>query len=528
MISFMKGRVGHAPSRGSVARVLSALVFVGLFAGACKDATGPERLTTLTLTPATSTTTPTGTVQLTAAGTRSGSDVTTIRGQTYAVTAGGGTVNSAGVFTAPTTPGTSTVTVTCGGLTSTATITVTAGPLATITVTPNPTLQVGATQQFTAVGRDAFNNIVAITPVWSTTNPPGTINATTGLFTAGTTLGTFNNSVRATSGSIFGTANVTVIAGPAVSLVLTPETTTLAPGATQTFTAVSRDAGGNIVPTNATFTVVNGGGTVPAGSTGQTVVFTAGNIAGTFTNTVRAAQGTLADSSTVIVTATVLPLVPPTVPAPPPPPAPLPPPPAPNAFRFIARVAFTCTNGSIQGSVATNQTTTEVPPGAVTQTLCPITGTTEIGTPAAKAAYQQFLIDYAAREAVACGTTLTGTLAGQILAPGVYCFDNAATLTGTLTLSGPSTGQWLFKIGSAGIPGALTGTNFNVVMAGGASACNVTWWVRQASTMNTSNFQGHIMAGAGVSFTGGTYKGNAWSKEDVAVTGTAVTACDAP
>src|SRR5687767_1949292 len=169
MISFMKGRLGQAPSRRPIGRVLSALVFAGLFAVACKDATGPEQLTTLTITPATSTTTPTGTVQLTSAGTRSGSDVTTIRGQTYAVTSGGGTVNSAGLYPAPTTPGTSVVTVTCGGLTATATITVTAGPLATITVTPNPTLQVGAQQQFTAVGRDAFNNVVAFTTplVWS-------------------------------------------------------------------------------------------------------------------------------------------------------------------------------------------------------------------------------------------------------------------------------------------------------------------------------------------------------------------------
>lgn len=515
-MSCLKGRMGPtwAP-RGSIVRAMAVVMFAGLFATACKDATGPEQLSTLTLTPATSTVGPTGTVQLTAAGTRSGIDVTNIVGETYAVTAGGGTVNSAGRFTAPTTPGTSTVTVTCGGLTATATITVTAGPLATITVTPNPvTLAINTQQQFTAVGRDAFGNIVAITPVWSTTNPPGTINASTGLFTSGTTLGTYANSVRATSGTIFGTATVTVIAGPAATLVVTPEITTLAPGGTQTFTAVGRDAGGNIVPINPTWTVVNGGGTVPAGSMGTTVVFTAGSTAGTYTNTVRAAQGSLADSSTVIVTA----------PPPPPPPPPLPA----TGFRFIARVAFTCTDGSIAGSVATNQTTTEVPPGSVTLTRCPITGTTEIGTPAAKQAYQDFLVAFAAREATACGTTLTGTLAGVTLAPGVYCFANAATLTGTLTLDGPSTGQWLFKIGQAGIPGALTGTNFTVVMAGGASACNVTWWVREASTMNTSNFKGNILAGAGVSFTGGTYKGNASSKEDVAVTGTAVTACDAP
>ena len=598
MISLMKGRFGQAPSRRSTGRVLSALVFAGLFTLACKDATGPEQLTTLTITPAASTTTPTGTVQLTSAGTRAGLDVTNLVGETYEVTTGGGTVNSAGLFTAPTTPGTSTVTVSCGGMTATATITVTAGPLATITVTPNPTLQIGATQQFTAVGRDAFNNIVAITPVWTATSPPGTINASTGLFTAGNTLGTFNASVTATSGSISGTANVIVIAGPLATLVVTPETTTLAQGGTQTFTAVGRDAGGNIVTINPTWSVVNGGGTVPTGATGTTVVFTAGTTAGTFTNTVRAAEGTLADSSTVIVTsppvvtlvvtpetATLAPggtqtftavgrdaggnivTINPTwsvvngggtvpsgstgntvvftagttagtftntvraaegtladsstviVTAPPPPPVPLPPPVPAAGMRMIARVAWTCTNGSITGSVATNQSSAEAPPGSVTQTLCPISGTTEIGTPAAKQAYSDFLVAYAADSTTVCGTTLTGSLAGQILAPGVYCFDNAATLTGTLTLAGPSDGRWLFKIGAAGIPGALTGTSFNVVMAGGASACNVEWWVLQASSMTDSNFQGHILAGAGISFVRGTYKGNAWSKEDVTVTG---------
>ena len=46
MTSLMKGRHGQAPSRRSTGRVLSALVFAGLFTVACKDATGPEQLTT--------------------------------------------------------------------------------------------------------------------------------------------------------------------------------------------------------------------------------------------------------------------------------------------------------------------------------------------------------------------------------------------------------------------------------------------------------------------------------------------------
>jgi hypothetical protein len=87
------------------------------------------------------------------------------------------------------------------------------GPtLTTITVTPDATLAFAGTQQFTAVGRDENGVVMAITPVWSVTNGGGTINASSGLFTAGNTAGTYSNTVRATSGAIFGSASVTVSA----------------------------------------------------------------------------------------------------------------------------------------------------------------------------------------------------------------------------------------------------------------------------------------------------------------------------
>jgi hypothetical protein len=89
-------------------------------------------------------------------------------------------------------------------------VTVASGPLATIEVTPDPvTLAIDATQQFSAVGRDAGGNVVAMTPVWSVEALGGTISGA-GLFTAGTTAGTFTNTVQATSGSVSGTATVTV------------------------------------------------------------------------------------------------------------------------------------------------------------------------------------------------------------------------------------------------------------------------------------------------------------------------------
>ena len=101
---------------------------------------------------------------------------------------------------------------------------------------------------------------------------------------------------------------------------------------------------------------------------------------------------------------------------------------------------------------------------------------------------------------------------------------NAATLTGTLTLNGPSTGTWLFKVGTSGV-GALTATNFSVVMAGGASACNLTWWVEDATTFTDSSMRGAILAGGDITATRGTLNGNAWSQGDVTITGTALSGC---
>ena len=193
-------------------------------------------------------------------------------------------------------------------------------------------------------------------------------------------------------------------------------------------------------------------------------------------------------------------------------------------FSVLANAAVSCTGGTVSGDVGTFQT---APPGAITLTEgCLIPGAKDIGGAAAKAAYQSFLDQYAALAPKAGDVcpVITGTLAGQSLSPGTYCVSSEAK-TGVLTLSGGSNATWLIKVPS----GALTGTNFSVVLAGGAQACNVTWWVDAAATMTTSAFQGNILAGAAITFTGGTLNGNAWAGAagvgDVTFTGTAVLGC---
>jgi hypothetical protein len=192
-------------------------------------------------------------------------------------------------------------------------------------------------------------------------------------------------------------------------------------------------------------------------------------------------------------------------------------------FLVLARTAVTCTGGTIAGDVGTF---VAAPTGSVTQTGCPITGQLSVGDEAATPAFNNFLSTYAARAPKpedGC-TTLIGTLAAVTLPPGSYCFDAAATVTGVLTLDGPSDGVWNFSVGTSGV-GALTGTGFSVAMAGGGQACNVTWWVAQAVTMTDSHLVGTVLGGAGITLTRGTFGGNAWAKADATITGTAVTSC---
>ncbi len=192
-------------------------------------------------------------------------------------------------------------------------------------------------------------------------------------------------------------------------------------------------------------------------------------------------------------------------------------------FLVLANTAVTCTDGTIAGDVGTF---VAAPTGSVTQTGCPVTGQLRVGDEAAKPAFSNFLSTYAARapKAEDVCTILTGTLAAVTLSPGSYCFTGAAVLTGLLTLDGPSNGVWNFSIGTGGV-GALTGTSFSVVMAGGGQACNVAWWVADAATMTDSHLLGTVLAGAGITLTRGTFGGNAWAKADATITGTAVSGC---
>ncbi len=193
-----------------------------------------------------------------------------------------------------------------------------------------------------------------------------------------------------------------------------------------------------------------------------------------------------------------------------------------RSFAVLSGAAVTCTDSTIIGGVGSS-----APGGPVTRTGCTIDRAVQAGDESAVAASNDFLAAYdtlAALPPAQCDALLSGTLADVSLPPGVYCFPAAATLTGQLTLDGPANGVWIFRIGTGGT-GALTGTNFSVVMAGGGLACNVYWWVADAATMTTSHVQGTILAGAATTFTGGTLIGRNLAKGAVTSTGDIFSVC---
>jgi hypothetical protein len=216
---------------------------------------------------------------------------------TWTVVNGGGTITTGGVFTAGDSVGTftNTIVATIGTVTSASSVTVSAGALSSITVSPDTiTLPVGGTHQYTAIGHDAHGHVVAIPArVWSAAASAGTID-TSGMFTASTATGTTASAVTATSGSISGTAQVIVSPGALATITVAPDVSTLDVGATQQFAAAGKDAYGNVVVIAPTWQAATG-------SVTSTGLYTAGNIPGTYSNSVTATVGLVSGSATIVV-----------------------------------------------------------------------------------------------------------------------------------------------------------------------------------------------------------------------------------
>ena len=168
-------------------------------------------------------------------------------------------------------------------------------------------------------------------------------------------------------------------------------------------------------------------------------------------------------------------------------------------FAALAGQKVSCTTSTVNGDVGVAN-----PSGVIAG----CSGSTHQGDTAAQQAYAAFLNQYATLNSMTCtpANTLTGTLSGVTLTPGVYCVD-ATAKTGTLTLNGSCTDTWTFLVA-----GALTTNNFTVQYSNPVcAACdaNVSWQADAGATLTTSMFIGSILAGADITVTGGTVNGQA-------------------
>jgi len=221
-----------------------------------------------------------------------------------------GTIDESGIFTALA-EGSATVTATAGGISGTATVTVSADApvLAEIEIAPaTATLTVGETRGFATVCSDASGNTMPGVPVvWSCSNETvGTVGAD-GIFTA---LAAGSATLTATAGGIAGTATVTVSADaedpvdPVLgSLKVTPLRATLEVEDTQKFIVTGYDQNGNAMPagevtwtsSNETIGTISADGIFTALAAGTTTLTaTAGEVSGTAVATVIAAEPALA------------------------------------------------------------------------------------------------------------------------------------------------------------------------------------------------------------------------------------------
>jgi parallel beta-helix repeat protein len=126
-----------------------------------------------------------------------------------------------------------------GGKTSTASLTVTAGPLDHLVLSPgSATIASGGSQAYTAQGRDQYNNSLGDLTASTTFSiaPDGSCTAATCTATAAGA-----HTVTGTNAGKTGTASLTVTAGALDHLVLSPASATVSAGGSQAYTAEGRD-----------------------------------------------------------------------------------------------------------------------------------------------------------------------------------------------------------------------------------------------------------------------------------------------
>lgn len=158
---------------------------------------------------------------------------------------------------------------------------------------------------------------------------------------------------------------------------------------------------------------------------------------------------------------------------------------------------------TIGGAVNTSAITGDIgsfPTATITGTgNAVLTGTNHGGDATTQAAKTDLTTAYnnaAGQTTPSVTTVLASTIdsfsgTGYTLPPGIYQSPSSMGITGTLTLNGTASDVWIFQAGST----LTTAGASNIILTGGAQACNVFWQVGSSATLGASSFfKGNILA----------------------------------
>ncbi len=255
----------------------------------------PAVLLSLAITPANSSIALGTGQQFTAVGTFSDGSTQSLPAVTWSATPSNVASISATGFGNGVGVGPATVTATAGSITGSTSLTVTAATLVSIAVNPPaPTIPIGVTQQFSAVGTFSDSSTQDITSAVTWTSSVGsvaTINASGLAFS----LANGTSTIRAASGGVSGSATLTVAPVSLVSINVLPSNTTVAAPSLVQFSAVGVFSNGSTQPltgvswrsSSARIANIRSNGLARAKHTGSaTITAKLGSISGSTTLTV--------------------------------------------------------------------------------------------------------------------------------------------------------------------------------------------------------------------------------------------------
>ncbi|HWZ27909.1 MAG TPA: ice-binding family protein [Gemmatimonadales bacterium] len=308
--------------------------------------------------------------------------------------------------------------------------------------------------------------------------------------------------------------------GALAAITVTPNSVTVPANMTQQFTAVGKDAHGNVVTITPVWAVVAGGGSIS--STG---LFTAGVTAGTFTNTIQATSGSVSSAGTVLVpaashgpAAVVLGTA--------------------GTYVILAKTGIsTVPTSAITGNLGLSPAAASfitgfalnLPAGGAFATSTQVTGNVyaanyAVPTPAnlttAIGDMQTAYTNAAGRTSPDYTELATGHIGGLTLLPGLYKWSSAVTIASNVTLNGSATDVWIFQIAG----GVTQAAAARVVLTGGAQAQNVFWQVAGIVSLGTTaHMEGVVMSQTAITLnTGASANGRLLAQTAVTLAGNAI------